>query len=318
MTIEQVIGTAQRTINRETVTAQVVRVDDTGVWVAPVGSDTRTPIGPCRGTTSVAVGDSVLLSWTSDGPWIQAELDTSSFETPAGAQAKVNAGVESHRADTTDVHGIADTAQLETKTGAQAKANAARDAAITAAVSEILGGAPPAALDTLVELAAALQDDEDAIAAITLALAGKETPAGAQAKVDAARDAHQDPDTRWHGDSGVRRLVDAGDIVDLPDLVLCARRVGDVVSIWTREPIAATHTGAITLFTLPAGFRPDAEALTDRVYDPDADAFVAGAGLVVRHDGTVRLLAVSGARHLAGVTGTVSSAWPTSYPGTVD
>jgi hypothetical protein len=43
-------------------------------------------------------------------------------ETPAGAQAKVNA----HESDTLGVHGITDTAALETQAGAQAKADAAK------------------------------------------------------------------------------------------------------------------------------------------------------------------------------------------------
>jgi phage-related tail fiber protein len=64
----------------------------------------------------------------------------------------------------------------ETPAGAQAKI----DAAIAALIA-----ASPAALDTLNELAAALGDDPNFATTMTNALAGKETPAGAQAKVDA-------------------------------------------------------------------------------------------------------------------------------------
>jgi phage-related tail fiber protein len=64
----------------------------------------------------------------------------------------------------------------ETPAGAQAKI----DAAITALIA-----ASPAALDTLNELAAALGDDPNFATTMTNALTGKETPAGAQAKVDA-------------------------------------------------------------------------------------------------------------------------------------
>lgn len=46
-------------------------------------------------------------------------------------------------------------------------------AQISAAVSQLLGGAPSAALDTIAELAAALTADESAAAALTSAVAGK-------------------------------------------------------------------------------------------------------------------------------------------------
>jgi phage-related tail fiber protein len=54
------------------------------------------------------------------------------------------------------------------------------DAALAALVA-----ASPAALDTLNELAAALGDDPNFATTMTTALAGKETPAGAQVRVDA-------------------------------------------------------------------------------------------------------------------------------------
>lgn len=50
-------------------TARVVRSDTSGVWCAPVGGDTRHPIGPCRSATAVAVNELVLLVLTDDGPW---------------------------------------------------------------------------------------------------------------------------------------------------------------------------------------------------------------------------------------------------------
>lgn len=73
-------------------TARVVRSDTSGVWVAPVGGDTRHPIGPCRGATrrvfelagagdlahrhdhveQLPVGMVVLLVHTDDGPWVAA------------------------------------------------------------------------------------------------------------------------------------------------------------------------------------------------------------------------------------------------------
>lgn len=62
-------------------TARVVRSDATGVWVAPLSSDSRHPIGPCRGGTRPASGGGleqlpvdtlVLLALTDDGPWVAA------------------------------------------------------------------------------------------------------------------------------------------------------------------------------------------------------------------------------------------------------
>ncbi|MDI6911487.1 hypothetical protein [Nocardioides sp.] len=266
MTLDQIVGQAPRTIDRPPVTAKIVRVDDSGIWAVPIGGDPRTPVGPCQGPTQVAVDEQVVLTWTPQGPWVQPAVDTSGFETEAGALAKADAAREQaeayadsqlggHAADTTEVHGIPNTAELETQAGAQAKADAA------------------------------IADHEDATA-------------------------------RFHGNTGVRRVVDAGDIVDLPDLELLVRRTGDVVAVWTREPVAAAFSGALDLFTLPTEFRPDANATVSGVYNPATGAPVAGASLIVRHDGTVRLIAVSGARHVAGVTATVNAAWPAAYPGT--
>lgn len=86
-------------------------------------------------------------------------------ETPAGAQAKVDA----HK------NVAAPHSGHETPAGAQAKVNAAINA---------LMNTPPSSLDTLNELAAALGDDPNFATTITNLIATKETPAGAQAKVD--------------------------------------------------------------------------------------------------------------------------------------
>lgn len=66
-------------------TARVVRSDASGVWCAPLGGDTRHPIGPCRGgkrpvfvadpaphteVQALSVGTVVLLVHTDDGPWV--------------------------------------------------------------------------------------------------------------------------------------------------------------------------------------------------------------------------------------------------------
>ena len=76
-----------------------------------------------------------------------AELDTEK-ETPAGATTKANTAVETHRTDTTDVHGIADTSALETQTGAQNKANAAAAAVETVAATAAQFGDDAHAVNT--------------------------------------------------------------------------------------------------------------------------------------------------------------------------
>lgn len=72
--------------------ALVTRSDSTGVWCAPPGADERSPIGPCKAATRIALttnsgADShthtlkverlpvrtrVLLLLTDDGPWVLA------------------------------------------------------------------------------------------------------------------------------------------------------------------------------------------------------------------------------------------------------
>ncbi|HXH77322.1 hypothetical protein [Nocardioides sp.] len=58
----------------DTFTALVVRADESGLWVAPLGDDTQIPFGPCRGGytaqgTLTPVGSLVVLILTPDGPW---------------------------------------------------------------------------------------------------------------------------------------------------------------------------------------------------------------------------------------------------------
>lgn len=55
-------------------TAQVVRADESGLWVIPLGEDPRHPYGPCKGGwtangTRVPPGALVALVMTDDGPW---------------------------------------------------------------------------------------------------------------------------------------------------------------------------------------------------------------------------------------------------------
>ena len=84
-------------------------------------------------------------------------------QTALDAKAS-NTALANHEADTTNIHGIADTSALATKTYA--------DNAASTAVAAVIDSAP-GALDTLNELAAALNDDASYATTITNALALK-------------------------------------------------------------------------------------------------------------------------------------------------
>lgn len=92
---------------------------------------------------------------STTGQWSNQTIDNL-FE-PAGA-------VSAHEGDTTNIHGIADTSLLATKAYADNAASAAAAAIVDAA---------PATLDTLNELAAAINDDASFAATVTTALGTK-------------------------------------------------------------------------------------------------------------------------------------------------
>ena len=310
-------------IQRTPVTGRVTKVDSQGVWVVPVDGDLRTPIGPCRGPSDIPLGTVVMVIYTQERPWVfGAEL-----LTPMSAEARDLAlvalleataqawdeavtlaaadALAAHSATTTDVHGIPDTAELETQTGALAKINAAIDALIDGA---------PGTLDTLAEIAAALAEDDDALAALTALISTKEPPAGAQSKADAAVADHEGA---LHGDTGRRLVVEAGDITELPDLEVVVRRVGFTVTMFCREAAAASYAGTLSLLTLPAGFRPDAPFESGLVVD-QAGAAVSGSRLTVADTGVTDLSATLMARHYGALTFTTSDTWPAVLPGTED
>lgn len=111
-------------------------------------------------------------------------------ETPAAAQAKV----DSHNNATTGIHGAtpAATANRILIRDAAGRAKVAAPAAdddiallgtVKQLIANLVNGSP-GALDTLDELAQALGDDPNFATTITNLIGTKETPAGAQAKVD--------------------------------------------------------------------------------------------------------------------------------------
>jgi hypothetical protein len=103
---------------------------------------------------------------STTGQWTNQTIDN--LFDPAGsaaaAQSAAASALSSHESDTTNIHGIADTSLLATKTYAD-------NAAATAAAAIV--DAAPATLDTLNELAAAINDDASFASTVTTALGAK-------------------------------------------------------------------------------------------------------------------------------------------------
>lgn len=57
-------------IRREPFTGRVTKVDASGVWVVALGDDLRTPVGPCRGSSTISVDQVCLVVWTQERPWV--------------------------------------------------------------------------------------------------------------------------------------------------------------------------------------------------------------------------------------------------------
>lgn len=114
--------------------------------------------------TSVIASLSSLSSHESDTTNIHGIVDTANLATKSYADSSASAAVSSHESDTTNIHGIADTSLLATKSYADSAAAAAAAALVDSA---------PGALDTLNELAAAINDDASFASTITTALGTK-------------------------------------------------------------------------------------------------------------------------------------------------
>jgi len=103
---------------------------------------------------------------STTGQWSNQTIDN--LFDPAGsaaaAQSAAASALASHESDTTNIHGIADTSLLATKAYAD-------NAAATAAAAIV--DAAPATLDTLNELAAAINDDASFASTVTTALGTK-------------------------------------------------------------------------------------------------------------------------------------------------
>ena len=135
-------------------------------------------------------------------------------------------------------------------------------------------------------------------------------------------DPDSDTPTIWAQarDTGNQVIAAAGTVADHAGLTVSVRRVDNTVVVHLVETSNAAATGAVTLGTLPDGYRivspaPPADPATAvaaiaPAYNP------AGAGsqvgtVVVFGDGTIRLHSTSGQRHNVAVVGLTVDAWPT-------
>jgi hypothetical protein len=114
--------------------------------------------------TSVIATITALTNHELDTTNIHGISDTTQLATKIYADNTASTQIANHEQDTTNIHGIADTSQLATKTYA--------DNAATTAVAAVIDSAP-SALNTLNELAAALNDDASYASTITTALGTK-------------------------------------------------------------------------------------------------------------------------------------------------
>ena len=107
---------------------------------------------------------------------------------PAGSASTVQSNLDDHEADLANPHTVTKAqvglGSADNTSDANKPVSTAQQAAIDAAITALVGGAP-GALDTLNELAAALDDDASFSTAVTAALAGKEPTLPTMSEEDA-------------------------------------------------------------------------------------------------------------------------------------
>ena len=131
-----------------------------------VGSTTTGEPGSSAQVSNIGTPSNAVFNFTiprgSTGPTGAAGVN--------GTNADATAAIAAHNADTTDVHGIANTSNLLTVQSASAiYFPISASSSIIAAIVD----SAPGTLDTLNELAAALNDDASFSTTVTNALAGK-------------------------------------------------------------------------------------------------------------------------------------------------
>lgn len=188
--------------------------------------------------------------WTSANPTLSAgeagfETDTGKLKIgtgstvwtslayasslPSDVATDISDAITAHNAETTNVHGIANTAVLETQSGAQSKADAAEAAAKSYTDTELsaLVDSSPVLLDTLNELAAALNDDPSFATTVANSIATKAT-----LEIDTAAD--------W---TAANTVVTASTFALESDTGLF--KIGNGVTAWTALPYAGTPSTEI-------------------------------------------------------------------------
>jgi hypothetical protein len=188
--------------------------------------------------------------WTSANPTLSAgeagfETDTGKLKIgtgstvwtslayasslPADVATDISDAITAHDAETTNVHGIANTAVLETQSGAQSKADAAEAAAKSYTDTELsaLVDSSPVLLDTLNELAAALNDDPSFATTVANSIATKAT-----LEIDTAAD--------W---TAANTVITASTFALESDTGLF--KIGNGVTAWTALPYAGTPSTEI-------------------------------------------------------------------------
>lgn len=133
--------------------------------------------------------------------------------------------------------------------------------------------------------------------------------------------------TGWavvNGDTGLREVVAAGSIADMPNLRLYLRRINRIVNVLLIETGAGTAaSGNKTIYTLPVGFRVSglgnpAAISMEAVFD-EGLALITTSSLGSTSAGTGALIlkVTNAKRHYSNLTFITSEAWPTELPGTV-
>lgn len=198
-----------------------------------------------------------IASAINNDPNYSSTVNTAISDSLASANTYADNAVSTHNLDTTDVHGIPDTSLLETKSGAQAKADAAEAAAnayTDTRVSNLVDGAP-IVLDTLNEIANAINDDANFASTVTSAI------------TNARNDANTYTDEQI-----VAHNVDTQNVHGIADTSLLETQAGAQAKADAAEADANAYTDAHNLDTTNVHGIPDTQALATKTYADTSSA----------------------------------------------
>lgn len=183
------------------------------------------------GSTRLLTRSYYGTTWT---PWVE---HTTIAQAQALVDAHANKKDNPHATTAAQVGAYSKTeadGRFETPTGAKSK--------IDAAIAALIDGAP-GAIDTLNELAAALGDDPNFATTVANALATKETPAGAQAKVNEHANLKNNP----HAVTALQTpITDAGNYYAGTNTEAALQEIGNVLA-GTKTNLAAVAQELIRL-----------------------------------------------------------------------